>query len=540
MTKLVRYLQQHIIGQALETETVRTSFATDASIFALKPIAVVFPKNEQDVRRAVRFLWQLAERGGKVSLTARGGGTDFTGASIGSGLVMDFTAHMNRIMSYDSRRDVLEVEVGARLDRIQQVFNVQYRFLPVMPALDQLATVGGSIANNSGGCYSEKYGLFGNYVKGLRVVLANGEVITVERLSKRGLDRKLGLANFEGQIYRQLDSLLTESAASLEASVTSAVNTKFNLEAIRAKDGSFSLLPLFIGSQGTLGLITQAKLTSASHNTRPMTCLLAVEDINTCLTIVADCKKLKPAALEMVNPASLKQIKRLSPMALKDVVSTTENFVLLVEFDDLNQGQLKRKLKQIKLLAEKLGATLQLAETEIERASLWRVRHAVSYILTDTSTKGRPIPLIENASVPSANWAKFYTEAEALLKKFQLPFLAWGHIGLGQISLMPKFDLSEVSASQRAIKLLTEYQQLLASHGGSLNGCHNSGRLRSHFAPDELGVARAELDSKVKQILDPYNIFNPDVKVVADKSRLSQNIANSYEITKTYPGPAWF
>ena len=541
MTKLVRYLQQHIVGEALEGSSLRAQFATDASPLKLEPLAVVFPNGEQDVRRVARFLWQLAEKGQPVPITARGGGTDFSGASIGPGLSLAFTAHMNRVLSYDSRKDLLEVEAGARLDKLQQVFNVQYRFLPPMPASAQLATIGGAVANNSGGCYSEKYGLMLNYVVGLRVVLANGEVITVKRLSKRGLNRKLGLANFEGQIYRQLDSLLADSKQLVDETADPInVNTGYNLSQVRGRDGSFDLTPLFLGAQGTLGLITRVQLKSAPYNPQPQTILFEFKSMSDCLSATLDLKKLNPAALEMVDSVVLHQVARLSPLALKGIIKDRQSVVLLVEFDDLHKTTLSRKLKRAAAIGKAYATNQQLAKEESEREKLWKVRRSVSYLLADTTHKGRAVPAIENAYVPLERFASFYQDAQKLFKKLQLPLAAWGHIGMGQISVMPKLDLSEVSGRQRLVKLIDGYLQLVRQHGGRLNGCHNAGRLRSHCLAEELGAARAELDMQVKQIVDPYNIFNPDVKVVADKKQVFANLGESYNFSDHYPDLPWF
>ena len=541
MSKLVRYLQQHIIGEALEGKHLRRQFANDASPLKLEPLAVVFPNGEQDVRRVARFLWQLAEKGKPVCLTARGAGTDFSGASIGQGLIMAFTAHMNRVLSYDGRKDLLEVEAGARLDKLQQVFNVQYRFLPPMPASSQLATIGGSVANNSGGCYSEKYGLMVNYVVGLRVVLANGEVITIEKLSKRALNRKLGLANFEGQIYRQLDSLLADSQQLInETADPEAVNTGYNLSRIKGRDGSFNLVPLVLGAQGTLGVVTTVQLKSAPYNPQPKTILMEFKDMNNCLAAVSSLKKLKPAVIEMVDSGVLRQVARLSPLALKDVVSDFDSIALLVEFDDVHKVTIKRKLKQVLSISQSYATQHQLAEAEADRERFWKVRRSVSYLLTDSSSRGRAVPAVENAYIPLENFANFYAEAQKLFKKLRLSFMAWGHIGLSQISVMPKLDLSEVSGRQGISKLIESYLLLVRQHGGRLNGCHNAGRLRSHCLAEELGAPRAELDMQVKQILDPYNILNPDVKVVADKKQVFANLADNYNLSDRYPDLPWF
>jgi FAD/FMN-containing dehydrogenase len=134
MSKIGQYLQQHISGEVLTTNDVRRYFSTDSSIFSIVPSAVIYPRGENDVRKAARFTWQLAERGRIVPMTARGAGTDQGGAAIGSGLIMVFPAHMNRIVEFDGKTGVVTVEPGINYGKLQQTLETHGRFFPPFPA----------------------------------------------------------------------------------------------------------------------------------------------------------------------------------------------------------------------------------------------------------------------------------------------------------------------------------------------------------------------------------------------------------------------
>ena len=194
----------------------RRYFSTDGSIFAVAPSAIMYPRNENDVRKTARFAWQLAERGRIIPITARGSGTDQSGAAIGPGIIMVFPAHMNRILELDAKSGVVVAEAGVNYGKVQQTLETHGRFLPPYPANLEYSTLGGAVANNTSGAKSVKYGDTRAYVKALRVVLANGEVIETHKISRHELNRKLGLATFEGEVYRAIDTLIEDNQKLIE------------------------------------------------------------------------------------------------------------------------------------------------------------------------------------------------------------------------------------------------------------------------------------------------------------------------------------
>src|SRR5581483_3423982 len=210
MSKIAHYLQEHLLGEVTDSPEVRRHFSHDASILRLMPTVVVYPRNESDVRKAAHFTWQLAERGRILPITARGGGSNTSGSALSNGVLLIFTAHMNRRLALDPKKEFIIVEPGATYDKIEQTLYTHGLFLPPYPASEHFATIGGGIATNAIGEKSIKYGPVKRYVDQLRVVLANGEIIETGPLTKKELNKKLGLSSFEGEIYRSLDALLEE------------------------------------------------------------------------------------------------------------------------------------------------------------------------------------------------------------------------------------------------------------------------------------------------------------------------------------------
>src|SRR5688572_26537826 len=197
MSKVAHYLQEHLVGEVMTSADARRYFSTDGSILSIPPAVVVYPRSENDVRKVTRFTWQLAERGRVIPVTARGTGTDMAGAALGNGIIIAFPAHMHRILELDDKSGVVIVEPGTNYGKLQQTLHTHDRFLPPYPPTLEYSTVGGAVANNASGEKSVKYGSTRDFVKSVRAVLANGEVIETGRISKKDLSKKMGLSTFK-------------------------------------------------------------------------------------------------------------------------------------------------------------------------------------------------------------------------------------------------------------------------------------------------------------------------------------------------------
>jgi len=533
MNKVAHYLQDHLLGEVMDSSDARKYFATDNSIFSVLPTVVVYPFNEDDVRKSARFSWQLAERGRIIPITARGSGSDQTGAAIGSGIIIVFPAHLNRVVEYDGKTGLVVVEPGINYAKLQQTLYTHSRFLPPFPASIEYSTVGGAIANNAAGEKSIKYGDTRNYVKGLRVVLANGEVIETGPLSKRDLSKKLGLTTFEGEVYRSLDTLLEENqdlirGMGLNVSRSSA---GYNLAEVKSKK-DFDLTPLIVGSQGTLGIVTEAIMATEIHN--PGTTLAAgfFDNLENVEKAIIELKRLSdiPSAIEMVDETLLSLVDKLNPNLLKNVISKPfPKFILFVEFDDLNDRTQKHLAKKASKIFEKLASKNQTETDEKSKDQLWKIRQATSVVLNHSEGNLRPLPLIEDGIVPVEKLAEFTKGLYDLFKKNRLQIAVWGHAGEGNLHVQPFLDLSQIGDRQRIFRLMEEYYSMIIGLGGSTSASHNDGRLRAPFLPKLYGDEVYALFQKVKKIFDPYNILNPGVKIDVKLDDIKSILRHEYK-----------
>ena len=538
MSKVAHYLQEHVMGEVMTSPDARRYFATDSSIFALPPAVILYARNENDVRKTARFCWQLAERGRIIPLTARGSGTDQTGAALGSGIVIAFPAHLNRIIELDSKSGVVIIEPGTNYGKLQQTLETHGRFLPPYPTSLEYSTIGGAVANNASGEKSLKYGDTRSYVKALRVVLANGEVIETHQLNKRELSKKLGLTTFEGEIYRALDTLLEENQAIVDKSLINVTkNTSgYDLLDVRTKD-HFDLTPLFVGSQGTLGIITEITLETESHN--PHTTLLAgfFNDVAKAQTAVLELRGLSdlPCAIEMVDHGLLEAVQKINPNQLKNSIpNPVPRIVLIVEFDDANERHQKRLAKKALKIMEKQAESVTEALTDDEKEPLRKIRHAVASVLSQSESTQKAVPIIEDGIVPPEKLGELLVGVENMLQQNHVHGAVWGHAGDGNIHIQPLLDIGQVGDRQKAFRLMDDYYNLVVSLGGSTSGEHGDGRLRAPFLNRVYDPEVYQLFQKVKQIFDPYNILNPGVKLNTSIEDIKSLMRHEYSLGAWY------
>ncbi len=537
MNKVAHYLQEHVVGEVYASHDVREHFSTDASIFKQAPAIVVYPRSENDVRKAVRFSWQLAERGRVIPITARGSGTDLTGAAIGSGIMLVFPAHMHKILELDPKNGLVAVQPGANFGKLQQTLFTHGRFLPSFPASGEYSTIGGAVANNASGSKSYKYSDTLEYVRGLRVVLANGELIETGKLNKRELKAKLGLSGMEGEIYRQLDSLLEEYKETIKNySPQAKTNIGYNVSAVRSKDGSFNLTPLLVGSQGSLGVITEVVLDTETHNPETSLVMAGFDSIEACLQAIDEIKKMKfgPSELDFVDRNLLEFALATNPHVLKGYFNEAmPDILLFAEFDDESIRLQRKVVKKFNKIIEKYGQIVLESKQEEYIDRVRAVRDTAAGLLSHSESSYRAVPVIDDAAVPPEKLGALIGEIRALMQRYnQKQYGIWGHAGSSIVHAAPFLDLSLVGDRQKVFKMLKEYYEIVMKLGGSLSGEHGDGRLRGHLLPMQLDSSMMELCTKVKKIFDPHGIFNPGVKFDATEEQSKAWMRNEYSIRK--------
>jgi FAD/FMN-containing dehydrogenase len=461
------------------------------------------------------------------------------GAALGNGVIMAFPAHMNRILELDSKSGVVTVEPGIIYGKLQQTLHTHNRFLPPFPSSYEYCTVGGSVANNAGGEKSIKYGTTRDFVKKLRVVLANGEVMETRRFNKRELSKKLGLATFEGEIYRALDALIEENkdiVKNIQPAVTKNA-AGYALDLVKRKDGSFDLTPLIVGSQGTLGIITEVALETEVHN--PNTTLIAAmfDDVKVATQAMQEIRKLTelPSAMELVDEHLLKFVNKTHPNMLRGIMEEPlPKLVLLLEFDNASDRMQKRMTKKATKILKKYQIPYLLETDPHKKEELWKIRHSAAAIISHSEGNAKAVPIIEDGVVPVERFSEFLDAVYQLFSQAGLQAAVWGHAGDANVHMQPFLDLSQIGDRQKAFKLIDEYYRLVISMGGSTTGEHGDGRLRAPYLPAVVGPEAYAVLQKVKKIFDPYGTLNPGVKIDVSLNDIKSQVRNDYSLEHLY------
>lgn len=528
-------LQAELVGYVTEAPAVLNYYSVDASIFEQHPIGVVYPRNTADVRRTVSFMTARAKAGKPVGITARGHGSDLSGGAIGEGLAMVFPAHMNQLLRLG--RDTVTIQPGMNYGALQQILQSHGRFLPPYPTSLDYSTIGGAVANNAGGLKSLKYGATRAWVRSLKVVLSDGSLIEAKRLTPRELNRKKGQTDFEGQIYRGLDGLLSDNAKVLASAApgTTLNAAGYALSSVRGADGSFNLAPLLVGSQGTLGIICEATLATTHYN--PRSTLLAgfFDDLDKASEALSRLAKLKPCSLELVDYHLLSYLRQHRPTDIDTLITDDiPKLVLFVEFDDMSQLQQTLKGRRAERILSKFATSFRSATTPAQQHPLWKLRRSAATVMWMNHGPRQALPFIEDAIVPPTKLIQLLRETYKLLKKYDLEAAIWGHAGDANLHLQPLLDLGKRRDVDKLFHLADDYYDLVIKLGGSISGMHNDGILRGPYLAQQYGEEVTQLFRDTKKLFDPEGILNPGKKTDATKAMARASLRSHHSLKHLY------
>ncbi len=533
MTEIGTYLQEHVEGEVSLSPSVREAMSRDGSILKLKPDMVIYPKTTNDIRKVTRFSWQLAERGHVLPITARGGGSDQTGAAIGKGIVLSLPAHMNRIFEYEPKQQLVRLQPGVMGSTLAAALDLQGVGIPALPSSLNYSTLGGAVANNANNIVSGKYGFMSEWIDQLEVVLANGEVIQTGRISKRELSHKKGLGTLEGEIYREIDNIIEENkdlveGLALRANRTSAGYTSIGF--VKQRDGSFDLTPLFVGSQGTLGIITEMILKTSPLNQQRSVIVASFDNTETARDVIEAIAHETPVFLEYFDSRLFKQAEQKGEhFNFLEEAGFEVKAVLLIGFDDENARARNKHLKKVGKLLSTVGAWYQSEEDEAAEERM-AVRSALLWVTSQSTVDFGEPTIFDGAYVPSESFSVFETGVKALAKEYGMQLPIYGQELSNLYYIWPPLQLNKIGDRQKVIKLLDDYARLIQKVGGELVGVAAEGRLKARFAL-LAGFEQEVLDifTAIKTVFDPYNMLNPGVKQVLEMKQLVPMIQADYK-----------
>lgn len=529
MSKVASYLQEHIAGEVFTSPALLQAMSHDMSILEITPEMVIYPRVTNDVRKAARFAWQLAEKKHFLPITARGNGTDQTGAAIGSGIMVVFPAHMNHILEFDVKQKMVRLQPGVNAGTLHAMLMSHGVSIPSLPSSMAYSTIGGAVLNNASGPLSGKYGDMRAWTHQLEVVLANGDLIQTGRLSKRELSKRKGLSTFEGEIYRGLDNLIEDNQELIVQKLTSEARDNVgysSLAYVKGGDGSFDLTPLIVGSQGTLGIVSEMIMKSEFMSTNMTVAILACSTHEIARDMLDHIEALEPTLLDYYDG----ELVTVAATAGKkyDFLSTQgTKAVILVGFDDFSERTRHRQLKRLSKLAGDSAVVIHSADGE-DALELLAIREMTTYSLFSPEKDVAAPPLVDGAYVPRERFEEFLKAVAALSAKYHVTMPVHSRVRENILYARPALHMQRVGDRQKIFKLIDDYSTLVEYHGGHLIGEDGEGRVkaRAHAALDD---DVRQLFGQVKALFDPHGILNPGVKQYTEPRELVGQLRSQYD-----------
>jgi len=503
-------LQGLLAGAVRSDALTRAMYSTDASIYQIEPLAVVFPTGREDVARVLRY---AAGRG--LSVIPRGAGTGLAGEALGRGIVLDFSRHMNRVLRVDQEAGEVTVEPGVVLDVLNRQLAPLGRQIGPDPASGNRATIGGMIGNNATGAHSLRYGYISGHIRGLRVVSAEGEFAELSRPELGG-----ARAGPAAEWSRGLADLFARYEEKLAVARPRARRNGSGYNVFAAwTDGQVNLCELLAGSEGTLAVVTEATL--ALVDLPPVKALLQVNfpTLAACARAVPHLLQADPAACELMDGQLLQMARQAYP-SYHDVLPEGVGASLLVELDGHNEGEVADRLRQARQIAESLPGSaraggIQEIVDPLAQGRFWRARQAATPLLFRNKSAAQPIPVIEDVAVDPEQLAQYLEGLDEITARLGVPVVYYGHAGHGALHPRPYLNLHDPAEVRKLRQLAEEVFRLAWSLGGTISSEHGEGLVRVSFIKDQYGPEVYEMFRQIKQVFDPHHRLTPG-KIIND------------------------
>lgn len=535
MHELVGQLRSIIKGEVIVDDDRLIDYSHDASIYELTPQAVIAPKNANDIKNVVKFVSKYKESYPSLALTPRSAGTDMSGAAIGSSIVLDMTTHFNQIKGV--RGNLLITQPGVYLRDIDPLLAEHDLMLGSVPASRAICTIGGMVGNNSGGEQSLRYGNTEHWVRQLKVVLADGNEYTIKPLSSRELQEKMKLKTFEGNLYRQIFTLIEDNYDLIRNArpQTHKNSMGYNLWSVWDRaTGVFDLTHLFTGSQGTLGIITDIVMEAvpkAPHTGLLLAYLPSLSKLGDVTNIVL---KHQPSAFEGFDDVTFnlgiryfstfrKQLGtnewlRQQAWLLKEVAKFKghlPNIMLMIEFEGQTKQEVYDKILALHHDLKPYKLRMDIEADEPSSAPFWQIRRAALALLRNRVKDKYASPFIDDMTVQTKYVPEFIPQLRKVIRKYKLPATVQGHFGDGNFHIIPLMDIAGTKDQAKLEPIMRELIPIVLKYRGTMAGEHNDGMVRGPWLPAVFGQEVYELFKQVKEICDPQYIFNPHKKTDA-------------------------
>ncbi|WP_152418115.1 MULTISPECIES: FAD-binding and (Fe-S)-binding domain-containing protein [unclassified Haloferax] len=522
-TALATELRDRVDGDVKFDEYAQVLYATDGSIYQARPAGVVLPRDADDVRAAV----ETATSHG-VPVLPRGTGSSLGGQTVGRGcVVIDFTKYMDDIVDIDPQARRATVQPGCVQDHLDAALaDHGLKFAPD-PASSNRSTVGGGIGNNSTGAHSVRYGITDAYTEELEVILADGSQIHTREvvLDSDEYDSILAQDDLEANIYRTVRKLVENHESEIENKYPSLKRSVsgYNLQKViyENDDGEevINLSKLFVGAEGTLGVIVEATVSLVTKPDETALALYCFDDLVDAMEAVPEALEFPVSAVELMDDEVFRLARESEGYAeYAEPIPEGAKAALMLEWDDELVDDFEAAVADTNAHFVDSGAAFDVLEaySEESQGRLWKLRKAAIPLLMSLEGDPKPYPFIEDATVPPEELAEYVQKFEDVLESHDTSAAYFAHAGSGTLHIRPILNLKENEGIEKMHSITDDVTDLVVEHHGAFSGEHGDGMARTEFNPKMYGPELWGAFKELKTAFDPDWLFNPGNVVYRD------------------------
>lgn len=505
--KIEKEISSKVDGKTLFDEFSRGRYSTDASVYQIKPIGVVLPKDTNDVLNVMEY-----SQKNSIPLLARGGGSSQCGQTVGESLVLDYSRHQNKILDLNVEEKSVWVEPGVVLDHLNAYLKPYGLWFPVDVSTSSRATIGGMSANNSCGSRSLYYGNMVHNVLAIETILDDGSIHTFDEIQKDYLAQK----NNQDRLYKIIDKFID-----LRQSVGTEIDENwpttqrrvggYNIDLI--DPNGFNSSNILVGSEGTLSLFNKIKLKLSELPKNKILGVCYFDNFHQAMELTKEIVKLKPTCVELMDQ-NLLNLAREIPMyseGIKKYIKGNPQAVLMVEFIDTEQSIYEKKIKDLEYLVLNQNKNNQFSyySNLDEQKEVFEIRKAGLNILMSMKGDKKPVAFIEDCAVSLDHLADYTARLNEIFKKYNTSGMFYAHASVGTLHIRPVLNMKSDEDIRNMRSISEETFEMVKDYKGSHSGEHGDGIVRSEFHEMMFGKKITNAFEEIKDTFDSKNLLNP-------------------------------
>ena len=512
---------KNIKGEVLSDDYSLGMYSTDASFYQIRPLAVVLPMDDADVKKIV-----AVAHSHKLKILPRGGGTSLAGQTVGEGIVIDFSKYMTKILEFNEQERWVRVQPGLIRDELNDAMAKYNLHFAPDPATASRANVGGMVGNNSSGTKSILYGKTVDHILEAKVLLADGTELLLKELSREEFKQKAQQQDREGEIYRNFQEVIEQNREEIKQRFPKVMRRVggYNLDEFVYTD-RWNLAKLVTGSEGTLAVTLELKLNLEPLPKFKSVVVVHFADLLESIRAVEPMLPFKPSAVEIIDRTVLHlSADNLTTKHLCYFLEGDPAAILIVEFyGETSESVLQRPRDMIQELRRlNMGYAYPLFPAGKEYEDVWTLRKKGLGLMMGIKSEKKALSFIEDAAIPTNVLPEYIDQVLKICAKHNTEVSMYAHASVGVIHVQPLLDLRQEQDIINLKNITDETFDLVVKYGGSWSGEHGDGLVRSAYNERFFGPQVYQALKRVKKLFDPENLMNPG-KIV-DAQTIEHNL----------------